>query len=361
MSFKCGIVGLPNVGKSSLFNLLLKKQSAESANYPFCTIEPNVGKVSVKDNRLKKLAKIANSDKIIFTQLEVVDIAGIVKGASKGEGLGNKFLANIREVDAILHVIRCFEDSEIVHVDGTVNPIRDISTIELELILSDIESLEKQLHNIKKLSKNGNQEAKEVLPLLEKTMSHLLNNELLSNTSLNLQELKNYNLLTTKPMIYICNVGEEDFLMGNQYTEDIKSKFSSDKVNIISVKLEEELISIESEEERELFMKDIGMLNSGFDCIINAGYIVLNLETFFTSGPKEARAWAMPKNCLAPQAAGVIHTDFEKGFIKAEVIAYQDYINNNGESACKDKGLMRMEGKDYVMQDGDVVHFKFNV
>jgi GTP-binding protein YchF len=367
MGFKCGIVGLPNVGKSTLFNALTKSSLAQAANYPFCTIEPNVGKVGVPDDRLNKLAAIAHSEKIIPTQIEIVDIAGLVKGASTGEGLGNKFLSHIREVDAILQVVRCFEDDDITHVEKSINPLRDIELIETELVLADLESMTKKVDNATKKNKfTQDKNFKEELELMTKCLA-LLSEGKSARTLLaqgySEADLKPLQLITSKPYMYICNVAEADVINGNHYSELVAELAKKNNVLsiLISSKIEAEIVTLDDEAEQLSFLQDLGLSETGLSKVIRSGYELLNLTTFFTVGPKEARAWTIALNTLAPQAAGVIHTDFERGFIRAEVISYDDYIKYNGESGAKDVGKMRLEGKEYQVADGDVVHFRFNV
>lgn len=364
MGFKCGIVGLPNVGKSTLFNALTQTIAAQAANYPFCTIEPNFGIVSVPDDRLQNLAKIANSQKIIPTQLEIVDIAGLVRGASKGEGLGNKFLAHIREVDAIIHLLRCFENGDVTHVENSVSPIRDAEIIETELVLADLESIEKRLPNMEKKAKIGDKEAASLLPivkLLEKTLAEGKPARTIIDKD-NYAIVKSLNLITSKPVLYVANVNEDEAVNGNNYSAEVSKRASLENspMVLISAKIEEEISSFE-EGERQEFLKELGLNETGLARIISSGYKLLNLDTFFTIGPKEARAWTITKGTLAPQAAGVIHTDFEKGFIRAETISFEDFIKYNGEQGAKEAGKFRLEGKEYVVQDGDVMHFRFNV
>jgi len=369
MGFKCGIVGLPNVGKSTLFNALTETIAAESANYPFCTIEPNLGRVSVPDERLLKLAKIANSAAIIPTCIDIVDIAGLVKGASKGEGLGNKFLANIREVDAIIHVVRCFDDPNVTHVEDTIDPVRDIELIETELIIADHESLERRLTALK--SKNKQTKEKEVLDemdLMEKVLNLLscgkaAKDILKTSTEYTYDDLRKLQVITSKPVLYVCNVAESDISNGNSYSDKVKAFAATrgDHAITVSARIEEEIAQFSDQEEKEFFLESLGLKESGLSQLIRYGYKILNLITYFTIGPKEARAWSIKDGLLAPQAAGVIHTDFERGFIRAEVIHYDDYIKYNGEQGAKENGKLGSEGKEYRVQDGDVIHFRFNV
>jgi GTP-binding protein YchF len=366
MGFKCGIVGLPNVGKSTLFNALTSTQAAEAANYPFCTIEPNVGRVSVPDERLAQLAAIANSAKIIPTQIEFVDIAGLVKGASKGEGLGNKFLAHIREVDAIVNVVRCFENGDITHVEGNVDPLRDIEIIETELVLADLESVEKRIVSLEKKAKGNDKEAKEQLELLQAVLPLLAEGKPARIFKYDASQAKNFRMLqliTAKPVMYVCNVMDHELPDGNQYTAIVKKRAETEGASmvIICAKIEEEIAGLSSDEEKKEFLESLGLKETGLNQIIKAGYNLLNLTTFFTIGPKEAHAWTVRKNAVAPEAAGAIHTDFEKGFIRAETVSYSDYIANKGESGARDAGKLRLEGKEYTVQDGDIFHFRFNV
>ena len=364
MGFKCGIVGLPNVGKSTLFNALTQTAAAQAANYPFCTIEPNVGDVAVPDLRLEKLAVIGKSAELIPTRITFVDIAGLVRGASKGEGLGNQFLANIREVDAIAHVLRCFEDDDITHVEGKINPVSDAETVETELMLADLESLEKRIKPLEKKANSGEKEAKEQLALMMKAVVLLREGRPAREAELSHEERGPYALLglmTSKPVLYVCNVDEASAATGNKFSravEEMAKKQGAGSVTI-SARIEEEVAQLPAGE-REEYLSSLGLEEPGLNKLIRAGYALLGLLTFFTVGPKEARAWTVTKGSRAPQAAGVIHTDFEHGFIRAETIAYDDYVSGNGEAGARDAGKFRLEGKDYVVQDGDVMHFRFN-
>jgi GTP-binding protein YchF len=364
MGFKCGIVGLPNVGKSTLFNALTQTAAAQAANYPFCTIEPNVGDVAVPDERLDKLAGIAKSGQIIPTRLTFVDIAGLVKGASKGEGLGNQFLANIREVDAIAHVVRCFEDGDITHVDGRIDPLADIETIETELMLADMESLEKRIAGVEKKAKSGEKQAKAEYEFMMRPLELLREGRPARELELADDERKAFamlGLLTSKPVLYVCNVEEASADKGNAFSDKVK-EFAASKgaeAVVVSAKIESEIAVLDDEEQRE-YLEAIGLAEPGLNRVIRAGYRLLKLLTYFTVGPKEARAWTITSGTRAPQAAGVIHTDFEKGFIRAETIAYDDYVSLGGEAGARDAGKMRLEGKEYVVADGDVMHFRFN-
>ncbi len=366
MGFRCGIVGLPNVGKSTLFNALTETQAAQAANYPFCTIEPNVGQVGVPDPRLDTLAKIAGSAKIIATQLGFVDIAGLVRGASKGEGLGNQFLGNIREVDAIVHVLRCFENDDIQHVDNHVDPISDADTVETELMLSDLESLEKRVPAAQKKAAQGDKEAKLTASVLGQALELLREGKPARLTQPKDDEearvFAQAQLLTAKPVLYVCNVEEEAAAAGNEYSARVfeKAKAEGAQAVIVSAAIEADLVSMDADE-RMVFLEEMGLHETGLARIIRSGYDLLHLITFFTVGPKEARAWTVHKGAKAPEAAGEIHSDMQRGFIRAETIAYDDYVALNGEAGAKDAGRLRQEGKEYVVQDGDVMHFKFNV
>jgi ribosome-binding ATPase len=357
MSFKCGIVGLPNVGKSTMFNALTKSKNAESANFPFCTIDPNVGVVAVPDERIDKISVIAKSKKIIPTLITFVDIAGLVAGASKGEGLGNKFLSHIREVDAIAHLLRCFDSDEIQNVNKTVDPIRDFEIIETELMLADLESLEKRLS---KKNKN-NSEDDDLMKLLEKCYELLKagKNPYDLRKDFDLKSIKSASILTLKPKIIVCNTGEESIKNGNEYTNRVKETFANEEVVNISAEIEQQITEL-GEQEAKDFMNDLQITETGLDRVIRSSYKALNLSTYFTAGPEETRAWTIPMNCKAPDAAEVIHTDFKKGFIKAETISYKDFIECNGEAGARDKGKLRIEGKEYLVQDGDILHFRFN-
>ena len=357
MSFKVGIVGLPNVGKSTMFNALTKSKNAEAANFPFCTIEPNVGVVAVPDERIEKISKIANSKKIIPTLITFVDIAGLVAGASKGEGLGNKFLSHIREVDAIVHLLRCFDSDEIQNVNKTVDPVRDFEIIETELMLADLESLEKRIGK-----KNKNIiENEDLNKLIEKCYKCLKDgkNPYYLRKEFDPKIVNIASILTLKPKIIVCNTGEESIASGNQYTKIVKEHFADEEVVNISAEIEQQITELNNTEALE-FMKELNIVETGLDRVIKSSYKALNLSTYFTAGPEESRAWTIPTNCKAPDAAEVIHTDFKKGFIKVETIGYEDFIQCNGESGARDKGKLRIEGKDYSVKDGDVLHFRFN-
>ena len=365
MGLKCGIVGLPNVGKSTLFNAL-SDAKAEAANYPFCTIDPKVGVVEVPDNRLDKLAELVSPEKVIPTFMEFVDIAGLVKGASKGEGLGNQFLANIREANAIIHVVRCFEDENITHVDGRVNPVEDKDVIDTELQLRDLESVDKKILKVQKQAKSGDAKLKREYEILLKYKEHLEGGQNVRNFDASEEEedaVADLQLLTAKPVIYVANVEETSVIDGNEHSAKLKDSIASENAELIlvSAAIEADIASLGDEDEKAMFLEEYGLSESGLSKLIRASYKLLDLITYFTAGEKEVRAWTIKEGWTAPQAAGVIHTDFERGFIKAEVIGYNDYVENGSESACRDAGKLRMEGKEYVVVDGDVMHFKFNV
>lgn len=364
MGFKMGIVGLPNVGKSTLFNALTRTAAAQAANFPFCTIEPNVGDVAVPDARLDKLAGIAGSKQIIPTRMTFVDIAGLVKGASKGEGLGNQFLANIRECDAIAHVLRCFEDDDITHVEGRVDPVEDAATIETELMLSDLESIEKRLQNLTRKVRGGDKEAVQQVRLLEAAQAALENGKPARTVAVDEDDAKAWRmlqLLTTKPVLYVCNVEEESSATGNSQSARVAEMAAAEgnSAVVISARIEEEISQLDAEEAK-MFLTEMGLEEAGLDRLIRAGYALLHLQTYFTVGPKEARAWTIKAGTSAPKAAGVIHGDFERGFIRAETIGYDDFVSLGGEQPAKEAGKMRAEGKTYIVKDGDVLHFLFN-
>lgn len=367
MSLKCGIVGLPNVGKSTLFNCL-SNAKAQAANFPFCTIEPNLGTISVPDERLNVLADLVHPERIVPATVEIVDIAGLVKGASKGEGLGNKFLANIRECDAIIHVLRCFDDDNVVHVDGSVNPIRDKEIIDTELQLKDLETVETRLPKVEKTAKSGgDRDAKVLLDILLRYKAALEQGKSARTVALESKDevklAKELCLLTAKPVLYVCNVDEASAGSGNQYTEKVAeiAKEEGAEILIVAAKIESDIAEFETLEEKQMFLEELGLKESGVARLIKSSYRLLNLQTFLTAGVQEVRAWTFTKGWKAPQCAGVIHTDFEKGFIRAEVIKYDDYVKLGSEAACKEAGKMSVEGKDYVVQDGDIMHFRFNV
>ena len=363
MGFKCGIVGLPNVGKSTLFNALTQTAAAQAANYPFCTIEPNVGDVAVPDPRLDVLAGIAGSKEIIATRLTFVDIAGLVRGASKGEGLGNQFLANIRECDAIAHVVRCFEDGDVTHVEGRIDPLSDIATIETELMLADLESLERRVVQMEKKAKSGDKDAKDLLALAQRSLVELREGRPARAAGVSREEHKLFQslgLLSSKPVLYVCNVEEASADKGNSMSDLVRAEAGKEGAVavVVSAKIESEIAVLPSAEQKE-YLEAVGLAEPGLNRVIRAGYDLLHLVTFFTVGPKEARAWTVEKGSRGPQAAGVIHTDFEKGFIRAETIAYEDYVAGKGEAGAREAGKFRLEGKDYVVADGDVLHFRF--
>lgn len=367
MSFRCGIVGLPNVGKSTLFNAITSSQNAEAANYPFCTIDPNVGTVIVPDERVDRLVELYNPKKIVPATIEFVDIAGLVKGASKGEGLGNQFLSHIREVDAIIHIVRCFENENIIHVEGKIDPESDIEIIETELILKDIDTIDKRLEKSGKSLKTGDRKIKAEVDLLTSLRNHLSGSRLAKYFTNDLHDeerhtVRDLHLLTDKPFLYVANVDDKD-LTGNAFSEIVKSVSEKEKAQflVLSVEIESEIAQLETRAEKTEFLKALGLDKSGLDKLIQRGYELLNLITFFTAGEKEVHAWTLPKGYKAPQAAGEIHTDFEKGFIRAEIMKYNDLIELKSEAAVKEKGLLKIEGKDYVFEDGDIAHFRFNV
>ena len=366
MGFNCGIVGLPNVGKSTLFNALTSTAQAEAANYPFCTIEPNVGRVPVPDPRLDTLSRLSKSEKTVPTFLEIVDIAGLVRGASKGEGLGNQFLGHIRSVDAIIMMLRCFEDPNITHVEGSIDPLRDAETIETELMLADLESLERRVDPLRKRATSGDRETKAEVAVMERVLSVLRDGKPARTVEVSAEEqriFRQLDLLTAKPILYVCNVDEDSAADGNAHSQKVVEKAQAEGAGavVVSAAIEAEVAQLGSVEERKDFLESLGLSETGLDRVISAGYALLDLVTFLTTGPKESRAWTVPRGSTAPQAAGAIHTDFERGFICAEVIAYDDFVAAGSENAAKEAGKMRQEGRDYIIQDGDVVHFRFNV
>lgn len=365
MSLKCGIVGLPNVGKSTLFNCL-SNAKAQSANFPFCTIEPNIGTISVPDTRLEKLEGLVNPERVIPTTMEILDIAGLVKGASKGEGLGNKFLANIRETDAILHVLRCFDDGNIVHVDGSIDPVRDKEIIDIELQLKDLESIEKKITSISRIIKSGDKDAlkeNELALKIKAALEQSVSVRALDFSDEEKEIVRQFNLITSKPVMYVCNVDEASVINGNQYVNQVKEAVADEnaQVLVIGAKIEADITELETYDERQMFLDELNLDEPGVNRLIRSAYNLLNLETYFTAGEKEVRAWTIKKGMTAPQAAGVIHTDFEKGFIRAEVMKYNDFSTLESEQAVKEAGKFKVEGKEYVVQDGDIMHFRFNV
>ena len=365
MALKCGIVGLPNVGKSTLFNCL-SNSKAQSANFPFCTIEPNVGTITVPDSRLVELEKLVNPERVVPTTMEIVDIAGLVKGASKGEGLGNQFLANIRETDAIIHVLRCFQDDNIIHVDGSVDPIRDKEVIDIELQLKDLETVEKRIQSLSRVVKSGDKEAVKSMALADKIKTHLEQGKNVRGMDFDEAEwalVKEFQLITSKPVLYLCNVDEASVKTGNEYVERVKEAVKDEdaEVLMIGAKIEADITELDTYEERKMFLDELGLDEPGVNRLIRSAYKLLNLNTYFTAGVKEVRAWTIKEGWTAPQAAGVIHTDFEKGFIRAEVMKFDDFVEAGSEAKLKEVGKMKVEGKEYIVQDGDIMHFRFNV
>jgi GTP-binding protein YchF len=365
MALKCGIVGLPNVGKSTLFNCL-SNAKAQSANFPFCTIEPNVGTITVPDSRLNNLEQLVNPEKVIPTTIEIVDIAGLVKGAHKGEGLGNQFLANIREVDAIIHVLRCFDDDNVIHVDGNVNPVSDKEIIDLELQLKDLETLEKRIGAIERKAKSGDKESEKIYKVYTEAREHLVSGDSIRSLDIDkglFKFLDELQLITAKPVIYVCNVDESSVINGNKHVDNVKELVANENAEILvlGAGIESDIAELDDFEERKMFLEDLGLEEPGVSKLIKNAYSLLNLQTYFTAGEKEVRAWTIKKGMTAPQAAGVIHTDFEKGFIKAEVIKFSDFVEYGSESSVKEAGKLMIQGKEYVVNDGDVMHFRFNV
>jgi ribosome-binding ATPase len=365
MALKCGIVGLPNVGKSTLFNCL-SNSKAQSANFPFCTIEPNVGTITVPDPRLVELERLVNPERVVPTTMEIVDIAGLVKGASKGEGLGNQFLANIRETDAIIHVLRCFNDDNIIHVDGSVNPVRDKEVIDIELQLKDLETIEKRIQALARVVKSGDKESVKAMNLAERIKAHLeqgKNVRGLEFDELETPIVKEFQLITSKPVLYLCNVDETSVKTGNEYVEQVKESVQSENAEVLMIgaQIEADITELDTFEERKMFLDELGLDEPGVNRLIRSAYKLLDLQTYFTAGVKEVRAWTVKTNSTASQAAGVIHSDFEKGFIRAEVMKYEDFINLGSEVKVKEVGKMKVEGKEYIVQDGDIMHFRFNV